>query len=97
MPTRRETIYPEDLADRLNEYEKLLIYPAYGRWRTKRILKNLDLNTTTNRGKTSTCSLTGSTPNYSLAQAGQACYPVQSRVQEWRIPQWSPYILNGLK
>ena len=48
MPTKRETIYPEDLADRLDEYEKLLIYPSYGKWRTKKILKNLDLNTTTN-------------------------------------------------
>ena len=48
MPTKRETIYPEDLADRLDEYEKLLIYPAYGKWRTRKILKHLDLNTTTN-------------------------------------------------
>ena len=48
MPTKRETVYPEDLTDRLDEYEKLLTYPAYGKWRAKRILKNLDLNTTTN-------------------------------------------------
>ena len=47
MPPKRETIYPEDLAERLDEYEKLLIYPAYGKWRTRKILKNLDLNTTT--------------------------------------------------
>ena len=51
MPAKRETIYPEDLADRLGEYEKLLTYPAYGRWRTKRILKELDLNTTTNEDR----------------------------------------------
>ena len=51
MPTKRETIYPEDLTERLDEYEKLLIYPSYGRWKITHILKKLDLNTTDNEDR----------------------------------------------
>ena len=57
MPTRRETICPESLADRLDEYEKLLVYPGYGKWRTRKILKKLDVNTTTNTERRWICLL----------------------------------------
>jgi hypothetical protein len=42
MPAKRVTICPVGLADKLNEYEKMLTYPKYGKWRARQILEQVD-------------------------------------------------------
>ena len=42
MQERYKTIFPDNLAGRLEEYEKIRAFPSYGTWKAKKLLKRTD-------------------------------------------------------
>ena len=43
MLERDDTVFPVEIVDKLDEFEKLLIHPGYGAWRRRKILEQVDI------------------------------------------------------